>query len=63
MADIIDIHDLKLEEMKLVEEFVEFLKNRQKKKNKEEKIKFASWPLEVKGKLTRKEIKIATPVN
>lgn len=56
MTDIIDIHDLKLEEMKLVEEFVEFLKNRQKKKNKEEKIKFANWLLKVKGKLTRKEI-------
>lgn len=56
MTDIIDIHDLKLEEMKLVEEFVEFLKNRQKKKNKEEKVKFANWPLKVKGKLTRKEI-------
>ena len=56
MTDIIDVHDLKIEEMKLVEEFVEFLKNRQKKKNKEEKIKFDNWPLKVKGKLTRKEI-------
>ena len=56
MANIIDIHDLKPEEMKLVEEFVEFLKNKQKKKNKEEKVKFANWPLEVKGKLTREEI-------
>ena len=56
MVNIIDIHDLKPEEARLVEELVEFLKNRQKKKNKKEKIKFANWPLEVKGKLTRKEI-------
>ena len=58
MADIIDIHDLKPDEMKLIEEFVEFLKNRQRGKNREEKekVKFANWPLKVKGKLTRKEI-------
>ncbi len=56
MTNIIDIHDLKPEEARIVEELVEFLKNKRRKKNKEEKIKFANWPLEVKGKLTRKEI-------
>jgi hypothetical protein len=53
---MIDIHDLPPEEAKLVEEFVEFLRNRQRKEKRKEPLNFATWPLGVKGKLTRKEI-------
>jgi hypothetical protein len=41
-------------------EFVEFLRKKakaiEKKDNKTEKTLFATWPLGVKGKLTRREI-------
>lgn len=60
MAEIIDVHDLPDEHVKLIEEFVEFLrgkgKRRGKKAKKEEDVAFASWPLKVKGELRRSEI-------
>jgi len=60
IVDTIDVHDLPEEDINLLQEIVEFLRKRamlrQKKTTKEEKIDFASWPLGVKGKLTRKEI-------
>ena len=56
----IDLRDLPEEETKLVQEFVEFLrekaKARGKKDHKSEETVFATWPLGVKGKLTRREI-------
>jgi hypothetical protein len=60
VRNTIDLRDLPEEETKLVQEFVEFLrkkaKAREKKDHKSEKIVFATWPLGVKGKLTRSEI-------
>jgi len=60
MTDTIDLHDLPEDEVKLVKEFVEFLKRRvkirEKKTGEKEEITFAAWPLGVKGKLTRREI-------
>ena len=60
MRNTIDIRDLPEEETKLVQEFVEFLrkktKARGKKDHKSEETVFATWPLGVKGKLTRREI-------
>ncbi|MFH1648455.1 MAG: hypothetical protein ABIA11_01825 [Patescibacteria group bacterium] len=60
MADKIDVHDLPEEEVKFVQELVEFLrkkaKMREAKGKEKEEVVFASWPLGVKGKLTRREI-------
>ncbi len=60
MANTIDLHDLPEEEVRLVQEFVEFLKRRMKmrkeKTGEKEEITLATWPLGVKGKLTRREI-------
>lgn len=63
MARTIDIHDLPEEEARLVQEFAEFLKERakiRKEKTRETEGKdetvFATWPLGVKGKLTRRDI-------
>lgn len=56
--DIIDIHDLPNDDIKFIEKLVLFLreKARIKKEYEKEKVDFASWPLGVKGTLTRKEI-------
>lgn len=60
MAKNIDVHDLPEEEVKFVQELVKFLKEKAKmrkaKVKEKEEIVFASWPLGVKGKLTRREI-------
>ncbi|HSB04828.1 MAG TPA: hypothetical protein VLK23_06490 [Thermodesulfobacteriota bacterium] len=62
MEDRTDVHHLPDEEIKLVREFVEFLrekermKRQQKKKGRKERIGFATWPLGIKSKLSRKEI-------
>jgi hypothetical protein len=59
MQKIINIRDLPEEEVKLVEDFIEFLKarkERKKEKKEKEDFTFASWDLEVKGKLRREEI-------
>ncbi len=60
MKDIIEIRDLPEGEMKLLREFIEFLRERTKRKRVqpegEGEIVFATWPLGVKGKLTRREI-------
>ena len=60
MSETIDLCDLPEEEIKLVQEFVEFLRKkaeaREKKEKKGEEIVFATWPLGVKGKVTRREI-------
>jgi len=60
MAETIDVHDLPEEEIELLREFIEFLREkakvREKATAKKEEIIFATWPLGVKGKLTRREI-------
>jgi len=60
MTDTIDVSDLPEEEIRFLQELVEFLRERLKRKKvkteEEGKLLFASWPLGVKGKLTRKEI-------
>jgi hypothetical protein len=58
MAHIIDVQGLPHEHVKLIEEFVRFLKLRAKKTGTEPEgdITFAEWPLGVKGNLTREEI-------
>jgi len=59
MTRTIDVEGLSEEQVKLVEEFVEFLKNRRKelfvKKGKEE-VAFATHRSGVKGRITRDEI-------
>lgn len=62
--DTIDVHDLPEEEAKLIEELVERLREKVKmrklpqpiQEEEEEEVKFGSWPLGVKGKVTREEI-------
>jgi len=60
MADTIDVHDLPKEETEFIQRIVEFFRRQEQMKGikaeKQEKISFASWPLGIKGKLTRKEI-------
>jgi len=59
MSEIINVEDLSDEEVKQVEDFIEFLKARKEgkgEKKESEDIAFASWHLEVKGKLRREEI-------
>ena len=60
MAEAIDVHDLPEEEIKLLQKFIEFLREKAKVRGKataeREEIIFATWPLGVKGKLTREEI-------
>jgi len=58
MARTIDVEGLSEEQVKLVEEFVEFLKNRRRKvfEKGEEEVSFATHRSGVKGRLTRDEI-------
>jgi hypothetical protein len=59
MQKIINIRDLPEEEIRLIEDFINFLKarkGRKKEKKEKEDITFASWNLDVKGKLRREEI-------
>ena len=60
MTNTIDVHGLPDEEVKLIRDFIEFLREKTKrneaKVKAEERITFVDWPLGVKGKLTREEI-------
>jgi len=60
MGNNIDFHDLPEEDVKLVHELIEFLKEKAKRRKQKiqekEEIAFAAWPLGVKGKITRREI-------
>lgn len=60
MSNTIDIQDLPAEEAKLVREFIEFLREKARMRGeateRKGEITFATWPLGVKGKLTRREI-------
>ncbi len=55
---VIDIRDLADEDARLIKQFVDFLRRKKEpvSKKKAEKIAFRSWPLKVRGKLTREEI-------
>lgn len=53
----LEIEDLTEEEIRIVKEFIDLLKARRVEKPREsEEIAFKSWPLKVKGRLTREEI-------
>jgi len=53
----VDLTGLRPEEIRLITEFLEFLKARAAKpQNAGEDIEYRDWPLEVKGEITRKEI-------
>ena len=53
----LDVSGLKPEEVKLLKEFLELLKARAIKQQAPEKeVEYRSWPLGVKGKITRKDI-------
>jgi len=58
MVTNLDVHDLPEEEVKFVQKIIDLFRAREKMKEEkiEEKIEFATWPLGVKGKLTRQEI-------
>jgi hypothetical protein len=60
MADVIDVNGLPDEQVKLIREFVRFLKQQANEPGspieEEETISFAEWTLGVKGRLTREEI-------
>ncbi|MGA1874778.1 MAG: hypothetical protein ACMUIA_04155 [bacterium] len=58
MINSLDVHDLPEEEVKFIQKIIDLFRVREKMKaeKSEEKIDFASWPLGVKGKLTRQEI-------
>jgi len=58
MTHMIDVQGLPDEHVKLIEEFVRFLKLHAEISlmSPEADISFAEWPLGVKGKLTREEI-------
>lgn len=60
MADNIDIRDLPEEDIKFIQKLVELLREKIRRGKEEvrekNEIVFATWPLGVKGKLTRKEI-------
>ena len=60
MTEAIDVHDLPENEVRFVKELVELLREKKQETKKDgeasEEINFATWPLRVKGKLTREEI-------
>lgn len=61
MPDTLDVTGLNEQDVSLLEALVERLRENKRKKKPEkaeekEDITLASWPLGVKGKLTRKEI-------
>jgi len=64
MADMINVRDLADEDIQLIERLIERLRARAKRKTgagketqpEEGEINFATWPLGVKGDLTREEI-------
>jgi hypothetical protein len=61
MADIINVRDLPEEDVQLLERWVERLRAKVKRqrpaqREKIEESNFTTWPLGVKGQLTREEI-------
>ena len=60
IMDTVDVHELLEEDAKFVQAVVDLLRKKKRikemKTEEKETINFASWPLGVIGKLTRKEI-------
>ena len=61
METAIDVHDLPEEDVKLIQDFVEFLREKEKtrevkKEEWEDEVTFNAHPSDVIGKLTREEI-------
>jgi hypothetical protein len=61
MADTINVCDLPEEDVRILELWVERLRakvkrQRQAQRERKEAVDFTTWPLGVKGKLTREEI-------
>ena len=59
MLRIVNLEDLPEEQVRLVQQLIEFLKAKRKKERRvkaKKRITFASHKIGVKGKLTRKEI-------
>lgn len=64
MPDVINVHDLSKEDIQLIQRLVERLRAKGRGKRpvrkgaqkEEDNVEFASWPLGVKGELTREEI-------
>lgn len=58
--NVIDVHDLTEEDAKFIQGILELLRQRKRVKGevleKPEEINFSSWPLGVKGRLSREEI-------
>ena len=53
----LEVGDLTEEEVRIVKEFIDSIRARRAEKpRRSEEIKFKSWPLKVKGRLTREEI-------
>lgn len=53
----LEVGDLTEEEVKIVKKFIDLLKAMRVEKPREgDRIVFKSWPLKVKGRLTREEI-------
>jgi hypothetical protein len=53
----LEVGDLTEEEVRIVKEFIDSIRARRVEKlRRSEEIKFKSWPLKVKGRLTREEI-------
>ena len=58
-ADVIDIRGLTDEDVRILQEFADFLRQKEKKAkapNAREDITFGSWPLGIKDSLGRREI-------
>lgn len=59
MQRIVNLEDLPDEQVRLIQQLIEFLKPKRKKEQPDKgkkRITFASYKIGVKGKLTRKEI-------
>ena len=60
MTETIDVNDLHEEQIKFIQDLVEFLREKGKREKamvkEAENIAFNAWPLGVRGNLTREEI-------
>lgn len=56
MVDTLDVRDLSDEQVKILERLAKLFRKHKKAKKEQTKVVFNTWPLGVKGKLTRKEI-------
>jgi hypothetical protein len=58
MTNVIDVHDLPEEDVMIVQEIVDKLREKRKNQDSGERdgVEFGRWPLGVKGNLSRSEI-------